>query len=135
MPLLVRLTDSQVEMTDGVVSQVTNRVHHAMRVLEQVGSGRLTIDHEALLPDLHIKPVHRDIQPGGKFCGAERAGVVGPSIALRGHFDPGAESDPLHRDELSPNLGDGLRDQAAAVWDCEDAGLAATSIPSVNLTP
>src|SRR5271165_723653 len=38
------------------------------------------------------------------------------------------------RSELSPNLGDGLRDQAAAVWDCEDAGLAATSIPSVNLT-
>ena len=37
--------------------------------------------------------------------------------------------------ELSPNLGDGLRDQAAAVWDCEDAGLAATSIPSMNLTP
>jgi hypothetical protein len=37
--------------------------------------------------------------------------------------------------ELSPNFGDGLRDQAAAVWDCEDAGLAVTSIPSVNLTP
>jgi hypothetical protein len=37
--------------------------------------------------------------------------------------------------ELSPNLGDGLRVQAAAVWDFEDAGLAATSIPSVNLTP
>jgi hypothetical protein len=30
--------------------------------------------------------------------------------------------------------GDGLRDQAAAVWDCEDAGWAATSIPSVNRT-
>src|SRR5689334_6137259 len=41
----------------------------------------------------------------------------------------------MRRNELSPNLGDGLRDQAAAVWDCEDAGLAATSIPSVNLTP
>ncbi len=41
----------------------------------------------------------------------------------------------LQGQELSPNLGDGLRDQAAAVWDCEDAGLAATSIPSVNLTP
>ena len=38
-------------------------------------------------------------------------------------------------DELSPNFGDGLRVQAAAVWDFEDAGLAATSIPSVNLTP
>jgi hypothetical protein len=37
--------------------------------------------------------------------------------------------------ELSPNFGDGPRVQAAAVWDCEDAGLAATSIPSVNLTP
>ncbi|MGA8758991.1 MAG: hypothetical protein WB611_22300, partial [Stellaceae bacterium] len=33
--------------------------------------------------------------------------------------------------ELSPNFGDGPRVQAAAVWDCEDAGLAATSIPSV----
>jgi hypothetical protein len=41
----------------------------------------------------------------------------------------------IYDKELSPNLGDGLRDQAAAVWDCEDAGLAATSIPSVNLTP
>ena len=38
-------------------------------------------------------------------------------------------------EELSPNFGDGLRVQAAAVWACEDAGLAATSIPSVNLTP
>lgn len=37
--------------------------------------------------------------------------------------------------ELSPKFGDGLRDQAAAVWDCEAAGLSATSIPSVNLTP
>jgi hypothetical protein len=37
--------------------------------------------------------------------------------------------------ELSPNVGDGLRIQAAAVLGCEDAGLAATSIPSVNLTP
>ena len=38
-------------------------------------------------------------------------------------------------DELSLNLGDGLRIQAAAVWDFEDAELAATSIPSVNRTP
>src|SRR5689334_18213256 len=32
--------------------------------------------------------------------------------------------------EISLNLGDGLRVQAAAVWDCKDVGLAATSIPS-----
>jgi hypothetical protein len=37
--------------------------------------------------------------------------------------------------ELSPNFGDDLRVQAAAVWDCEAAGLVATSMPSVNLTP
>jgi hypothetical protein len=37
--------------------------------------------------------------------------------------------------ELSPNFGDGLGVQAAAVWDFEDAELAATSIPSVNLIP
>jgi putative transposase len=37
--------------------------------------------------------------------------------------------------ELSPNVGDGLTGQAAAIWDFEDAGLPATSIPSVNLTP
>ncbi len=37
--------------------------------------------------------------------------------------------------EISPNVGDGLKDQAAAVWAFEDAGLAATSIPSVNLIP
>jgi hypothetical protein len=38
-------------------------------------------------------------------------------------------------EELSPNFGDGRRVQAAAVWDREDAGLTATSIPSVNVTP
>src|SRR5215213_8412422 len=37
-----------------------------------------------------------------------------------------------HHQELSPNFGDGLRVQATAVWDWEDAGLVATSIPSVN---
>ena len=44
-------------------------------------------------------------------------------------------SDRRFAEELSPNFGDGLRVQAAAVWDFEDAELAATSIPSVNLTP
>jgi hypothetical protein len=38
-------------------------------------------------------------------------------------------------EELSPNFGDSQRVQAAAVWEREDAGLTATSIPLVNLTP
>jgi hypothetical protein len=53
-------------------------------------------------------------------------------------FDDLAEdADRKHerRQELSLNFGDGLRVQAAAVWDFEDAELAATSIPSVNRTP
>ena len=37
--------------------------------------------------------------------------------------------------ELLLTFGDGRRVQAAAVWDFEDVGFAATSIPSVNLTP
>src|SRR2546421_8216217 len=57
------------------------------------------------------------------------------SNTLGAEFCVEALEQALSQEELSPNLGDGLRDQAAAVWDCEDAGLAATSIPSVNLTP
>jgi hypothetical protein len=30
-------------------------------VLEEVSSSRLSIDEQALLPDLHIDPIHRDI--------------------------------------------------------------------------
>jgi hypothetical protein len=37
--------------------------------------------------------------------------------------------------EVSPNLGDGLTDQAAAVWDFEGTELATTSIPLVNVAP
>ncbi len=57
----MRLTDSQVDLTGGVVSEVADGIHHERRISEQVGSGRLTIDQEALLSDLHIKPVYWDI--------------------------------------------------------------------------
>jgi transposase len=52
-----------------------------------------------------------------------------------GLFKPVHVKTLVAQEELSPNVGDGLRVQAAAVWGGEDAGLAATSIPSVNLTP
>jgi len=58
--------------------------------------------------------------------------------SIRCYSDPftANATDPFGlQHELSPNFGDGLRVQAAAVWAFEDAGLAATSIPSVNLTP
>ena len=44
MPLLVRLTDSEVEAIDSVVPQVFDGVKDRGGVLEEVGSGRLPID-------------------------------------------------------------------------------------------
>jgi hypothetical protein len=61
MPLLVRLTDSEVEAIDGVVPQVSDCIEDGGGVLEKVSSSRLSIDEKALLPDLHIDPIHGDI--------------------------------------------------------------------------
>jgi len=61
MPLLVRLTDSEIDAVGGVASQASDCIENRRDVFEQVGSGRLLIDEEALLPDLHVNPVHRDI--------------------------------------------------------------------------
>ena len=47
MPLLVRLTDSEVEMADGVVSKVSHCIEDAGSVLEEVGPAWLPIDHQA----------------------------------------------------------------------------------------
>ena len=61
MPLLVRLTDSEVQLIDGALSQTSKCIEDRRGVLEEVGSSRLSIDEQALLPDLHIDPIHRDI--------------------------------------------------------------------------
>jgi hypothetical protein len=44
MPLLVRLTDSEIEMADGVVAQTSHGVEDGGSVLEEVGSAGLSID-------------------------------------------------------------------------------------------
>ena len=98
MPLLVRLTDSEVEVIDGVVSQVADRIDDDGSVSEQVGAVGLAIHEKPFLPDLDVEPVHRDVQRGGHFHGAEEAGIVVPAGPLRGHFYPGAEPEPLHGD-------------------------------------
>jgi hypothetical protein len=67
IPLLVRLTDSEVEAGDCVFAQATNSVKDGRSVLEEICSAGLPIDQESLLPDLHVDPVHGDIQPGGEF--------------------------------------------------------------------
>src|SRR4051794_17682680 len=98
MSLLVRLTDPQIEMADGVVPQVPDAVDDGGRILEQVRAAGLPIHEEALLPDLDVKPLHRDVEPGGQLRGTEQAGIVVPAGTLLGHFEPGTEADPLHRD-------------------------------------
>jgi len=52
MPPLMRLTDSEVEVADGVVPQVSDGIEDGRDVLEKVSSGRLLIQQETLLSDL-----------------------------------------------------------------------------------
>src|SRR5438128_7530790 len=66
--------------------------------LEQVRAAGSPIHEEALLPDLDVKPLRRDVELGSQLRDAEEAGIVVPAGTLLGHFEPGAEADPLHRD-------------------------------------
>jgi hypothetical protein len=62
VPLLVRLINSQIEMADGMVSRVLGAVDDRSRIPEQVRAVRLSVHEEAFLPDLDVKPVHRDVK-------------------------------------------------------------------------
>ena len=44
MPLLVRLTDSEVDAIDGVFSEALDGIDDGRGILEEVSSGRLLID-------------------------------------------------------------------------------------------
>lgn len=79
MPLLVRLTDSQVDAIDNMVSQVSDGVDDDGRVLEEVGPVGLAIDEKPLSPDLYVKPVHRNAQFRSHVRGAEKRAIRGPS--------------------------------------------------------
>ena len=69
---------------------------------EQVCTGALSIDSAAPLSDLHIEPVHRDVQPAGEFLSAQDIGIVRPAITLFGDLDAGGKSDTLDRDRQYP---------------------------------
>jgi hypothetical protein len=98
MPLLVRLSDSEIEMAEMVIAQFANGFDDAGRVREQMRAARLAIDQKASLSDLDVEPVHRDVQPAGKLLSAEDIGWVLPARSLLGLFDAGAQADALHRD-------------------------------------
>ena len=61
----------------------------------------------ALTLDLHIDPIHRDIQPGGELWSAEQGYLMGPPGARLGHPDSGAAPDLPDRDR---------QDHALAAW-------------------
>ena len=71
IPLLVRLTDSEIDEVDRVVAQASNGVEDSRGVLEEVGPAGLLIHQKSLLPDLNIEPIHGDVQSGGQLGRAE----------------------------------------------------------------
>lgn len=79
MPLLVRLTDSEIKAADCVISKVANSLQDALAVAEEVGAIGLSIDNQPLLSDLHIKPVYGNVQLGGQFVRGYNVGAMGPS--------------------------------------------------------
>ena len=73
MPLLVRLTNSEIEAIDLVVSQGLHAIEDCGGVVEEVGSAGLAIHEELSFPDLHVEPVHRDVQLRGQFGSGQHA--------------------------------------------------------------
>lgn len=64
MPLLVRLTDSEIEMVDRMVPQAANAFADAFGIVEEIGPIGLAVHDEALLSDLHVDPVYGNAQLG-----------------------------------------------------------------------
>jgi hypothetical protein len=67
IPLLVRLTDSEIEDADRVLAQASNGVEDGRGVLEEIGAAGPLIHQKSLLPDLYIEPIHGDVQPAGQL--------------------------------------------------------------------
>jgi hypothetical protein len=67
MPLLIKLTDSDVKSADRVVAKASYPFEHSGRTLKEITPTGLPIDQQAALPDLNIELVDRNVEPGGEF--------------------------------------------------------------------
>ena len=107
MPLLVRLTDSEIEMIDLVGSQGLHAIEDRGGVVEEVGSAGLSIHEELSFPDLHVEPVHRNVQLRGQFVRGQGADGMPPPGALHRYRHPGGVSDSLdgHREDFVLAVG------------------------------
>ena len=92
MPPLVRLTDSEIEAIDLVVSQGLYAIEDCGGAIEEVGSAGLAIHEELSFPDLHVEPVHGDAQLRGQFGSRQHARVMRPTGTLHRYWDPGGMS-------------------------------------------
>jgi hypothetical protein len=82
MPLVVRLSDSEIETFDLVIAQLADGLNHGWRVREQVCAGRVAIDQKASLSDLYVEPVHWDVQHAGELLRAQQVRGMLPSWPL-----------------------------------------------------
>ena len=82
MPLLVRLSDSEIETFDLVIAQLADGLDDGWRVREQVCAGRMAIDQKTPLSDLYVEPVHRDAQHASELLRAQQVGGMLPSCPL-----------------------------------------------------
>lgn len=96
MPLLVRLTDSEIEAVDLVSSQTLNAVVDIDVVAEEVSPAWLTIYQQSSLPDLHVEPVHRDAQLNSDFWRGQHIGAVRPPGAWLVHLHARSTPDSLN---------------------------------------
>jgi hypothetical protein len=83
IPLLVRLTDSQVNLLAFVVPEASDRINDVWRISEQVRARRVWVDQQTPMPNLDIDPVHGNIQFRSEFRGAEKRRRVMPPRSLR----------------------------------------------------
>jgi hypothetical protein len=128
LPKYKNRADADVEEYIGIFEDMGYFIKDSL-ITEKMAYDHFSYDIEKAWCNTTIQETLRKERANDKSKTAQSAPIYGNFERLAKQY-LGSEGQ-----ELSPNLGDGLRDQAAAVWDCEDAGLAATSIPSVNLTP
>ena len=99
MPLLVRLSDSEVEVIDLAIAQLSDGLDHARRVHEQVRAGRMASNQKAPTPDLNVEPVHGDAQHAGELLRAQHVGCMPPPCSLLDEsLEAGAIADALDGD-------------------------------------
>mgnify|MGYP006198079003 CR=1 FL=1 len=98
MPLLVRLIDSEIDAGDGVIPEALDRIQCMRGIGKQVSPGRLAVDPQVALADLHIKPVDGDAESCGDFVCAEHVWRMMPSVARNCHLDACRKPNPLNGD-------------------------------------